>query len=107
MATCENVLLKEQNRDSYEIKIIAKFEEPFPVSYIVRVIAPNGRKADYACGLKCLRNICELLITLCHFTETELYFEDAAKLKKVLTAENLKDFAETVKKTKVYRPDNK
>lgn len=107
MATCENVLLKEQNREGYWIKFLARFEEPFPVSYIVRVIAPNGLKSDYACGLKCLRNISELLTTLCHFAETELYLEDAAKLKKVLTAENLKNFAETLKTTKVYQSDNK
>jgi hypothetical protein len=101
MSACENVLLKETNREGYSIAFLAKFEEQLPVSYIIRIIAPNGHKANYACGLKCFRNIGELLTALCYFAETELYLEDVAKLKKVLTAENLKNFAEILKTTKV------
>jgi hypothetical protein len=38
-----------------------------------------------------------MLSALCYFAETELYLEDTTKLKKVLTAENLKVFAEILK----------
>ena len=41
-----------------------------------------------------------MLTALCCFAETELYLKDAAKLKKVLTAENLKNFADTLKTIK-------
>lgn len=100
MSTCENVLLNKTNIENYSIAFLARFEEQLPVSYIIRVTAPNGHKADYACGLKCFRNIGELLTSLCCFAETELYLKDAAKLKKVLTAENLKNFADTLKTIK-------
>ena len=101
MSTCENVLLEETNREGYRITLLAKFEEPLPVSYIIRVTAPNGRKADYGCTLKCFKNIDKLLTALCYFAETELYLKDTAKLKKVLTAENLETFAETYKDNNV------
>ena len=101
MATCENVLLKRTNGEKYIIAIIAKFEEPLPVRYIIRVTAPNGRKADYVCGLNCFRIISELLSALQYFAETELYHEDTAKLKTVLTAANFKSFVEILKSTKV------
>ena len=103
MATCENVLLEETNGRGYSISFLAKFQESIFVCYIVRVIAPNGRKVDYTCGLKCLKKIGELLTTLCYFAETELYLEDEEKLKNILTAENLKNFADILKSTKPFR----
>ncbi len=81
MATCENILLKRKNGENGSLAIIAKFEEPFPVSYIIRVTAPNCRKADYACGIKCFRIISELLSALQYFAEIELYPKDNTKLK--------------------------
>lgn len=96
MSASENVLFKKMNKEKYSISLIAKFEEPHPVSYIIRVTAPNGHKTDYACTLECCRNISELLTALCYFAETELYLKDTKKLKTVLTAENLWNFADVL-----------
>ena len=40
MSTCENVLLNKTNREKYSIAFLARFEEPLPVSHIIRVTAP-------------------------------------------------------------------
>ncbi|PVX25406.1 MAG: hypothetical protein CW691_04660 [Candidatus Bathyarchaeum sp.] len=101
MPSYENVLLKETNTEKCSISIIAKFEETCPVKYIIRVTAPNGCKADYGCKLECLKKLGELLGALHSFSETELYIEDTAKLKKVLTSKNLKNFADILKSTKI------
>jgi len=69
VTTCENILLKRKNGENGSLAIIAKFEEPFPVSYIIRVTAPNCRKAVYACGLKCFRIISELFSALQYFAK--------------------------------------
>ncbi|MCJ7722083.1 hypothetical protein MUO98_06740 [Candidatus Bathyarchaeota archaeon] len=75
--------MKRKNGENCSLAIIAKFEEPLPVSYIIRVTALNGRKADYACGLKCFRIISELLSARQYFAEIELYPKDTTKLKSV------------------------
>jgi len=100
VATCENVLLKRTNEEHCNLSLIAKFEDTLPVSYVIRVTDPNGRIADYVCGLKCFNVLNELFSTLQYFTEIELYPDDATQLKDVLTAETLKTFAEILKSTK-------
>jgi hypothetical protein len=98
MVTRENILLEKTNGRGYRISFLAKFQESLFVCYIVRVVGPKGHKVDYTCGLKSLRDIGELLTSLCFFAETEFY-QDEAKLKNVLTAENLKSFADNLKST--------
>jgi hypothetical protein len=100
MSTCENVLLHETNKGGYSLEIIAKFEDPFPVSYIIRVATPQGVQADYISTIEGFKNIGGLLMALHYFAETKLYPKNTEKLKEVLTAETIKNFAEVLKSAK-------
>ena len=100
MSACENVLLLETNKGGYSLEILAKFEDPFPVSYTIRVTTPQGVQADYISTLDGFKNIGELLMALHYFAETKLYPKNTEKLKEVLTAENIKNFAEVLKSAK-------
>jgi hypothetical protein len=100
MSACENVLLLETNKGDYSLEILAKFEEPFPVSYIIRVTTPQGVQADYISTLEGFKNIGELLMALHYFAKTKLYPKDTEKLKEVLTAENIKNFSKVLKSAK-------
>jgi len=44
MSACQNVLLHEENKGGYSLALIAKFEEPYPVSYIIRATTPKAGK---------------------------------------------------------------
>lgn len=100
MPTSENELLHETNGGSYSLSIIAKFQDPFPVSYIIRVTPPQGAPVDFISTLEGFKNIGELLIALHHFARTKLYPTNTEKLKEVLTAGFIKSFAELKKSGK-------
>lgn len=97
---CENVLLQEKNQGGYGLAIIAKFQEPFPVNYIIRITTPQGVQADFMSTLEGFMNIGELLMALHFFAETKLYPKDTERLKEVLTADTIKNFAEVLKSAK-------
>ena len=101
MSTCENVLLHEKNQGGYGLSIIAKFQEPFPVNYIIRISTPKGVQADFISTLEGFKNIGELLTALHYFAKTKLYPKDTEKLKEVLTADTIKNFAEVLKSAKL------
>ena len=98
MSVNETVLLEEPNRGGYTLSIIARFEEGYPVQYIIRVSKPiwkpEGREVDYVSTLEGFKKIGELLIALHHFAQKKLYAKDPAKLKEVLTVENIKKIVE-------------
>lgn len=96
----ENILLQETNKGGYRLEVIAKFEDPYPVAYVIRVSTPEGTKVDYISTLDGFKNIGELLTALHYFAQTKLYPKDTAKLKEVLTAESIKSFAEVLKAAK-------
>lgn len=100
MPTCENVLLHEKNNGGYGLAIVARFEEPFPVSYIIRVTTPEGVQADFVSTLDGFKNIGELLIALHYFAGTKLYPRNTERLREVLTADQIKNFAELLKSGK-------
>jgi len=100
MAFYENVLLQDTNKGGYRLSIIARFEEPFPVQYVIRVSSPEGIKVDYMSTLEGFKNIGELLTALHYFAKTKLYPQDPIRLREVLTAENIKNFAEVLKAAK-------
>ena len=100
MAFYENVLLQETNKGGYRLSIIARFEEPFPVQYVIRVSSPEGIEVDYMSTLEGFKNIGELLTALHYFAKTKLYPQDPIRLREVLTAENIKNFAEVLKSAK-------
>jgi len=100
MSSCENVLLHEENKGGYSLEIVAKFEDPFPVSYIIRISTPQGDRADFISNLEGFKNIGELLMALHYFAETKLYPKDTEKLREVLTADSIKNFAEVLKSAK-------
>lgn len=90
----------KKNQGGYSLAIIAKFQEPFPVSYIIRITTPQGVQADFVSTLEGFKNIGELLMALHYFAETKLYPKDTEKLKEVLTAGTIKSFAEVLKSAK-------
>ena len=100
MSTSENILLHEKNQGGYSLAIVAKFQEPYPVSYIIRIATPQGVQADFMSTLDGFKNIGELLMALHYFAETKLYPKDTEKLKEVLTADQIKNFAELLKSGK-------
>ena len=100
MSVYENVLLEDTNKGGYRLAIITRFEEPFPVQYIIRVSSPDGVEVDYMSTLEGFKNIGELLTALHYFAQTKLYPQDPLKLREVLTAENIKNFAEVLKAAK-------
>ena len=100
MSTNENVLVQETNKGGYKLAIIAKFEDPYPVQYVIRVSAPDGTEVHYMSTLEGFKNIGELLTSLHYFAQMKLYSKDALRLREVLTAENIKNFAEVLKAVK-------
>jgi len=96
MSVAENVLMEDSNKGGYRLAIIARFEEPFPVQYKIRVSTPKGFEVDYVSTLEGFKNIGELLTALHYFAKTKLYPKDVHRLKEVLTAENIKNFAEVL-----------
>jgi hypothetical protein len=100
MSTCENVLLYETNNGGYSLEIVAKFEESCPVRYIIRVTTPEDSQVDFISTLAGFKNIGELLVALHYFAETKLYPKNTEELKKVLTADTIKNFAEVLKSAK-------
>lgn len=93
----ENILLQETNKGGYKLEVIAKFEDPYPVAYIIRISTPDGIMADYISTLEGFKNIGELLMALHYFAQTKLYPKNIDKLREVLTAETIKNFAEVLK----------
>lgn len=93
----ENVLLHETNKGGYALRIVARFQEPYPVSYTIRLATPEGQEIDYISTLEGFKSIGELLVALHYFAQTKLYPRDTARLKEVLTAENIKNFAEVLR----------
>ena len=96
----ENILLQETNKGGYRLEVIAKFEDPYPVAYIIRLSTPKGKKVDYISTIEGFKNIGDLLTALHYFAKTKLYPKDVSKLREVLTTENIKNFAEVLKAAK-------
>jgi len=93
----ENILVEETNKGGYKLEILAKFEDPFPVLYIIRVSTPDGIEVDYLSTLEGFKNIGELLLALHHFAKKKMYPKKPDELREVLTAENIKKFAQLMK----------
>ena len=100
MSTSENLLLEETNKGGYTLKILARFEDPFPVQYIIRVSTPEDTQVSFISTIEGFKNIGELLTALHYFAQTKVYPKDVDKLREVLTAENIKNFAEVLKSAK-------
>jgi hypothetical protein len=98
--SCENVLVHEGNKGGFSLEIIAHFEKSCPVKYIIRITTPEDVQADFISTLDGFKNIGELLTALHYFAQTKLYPKDTEKLKEVLTADNIKNFAEVLKSAK-------
>lgn len=96
----ENILLKEANKGGYTLAIVARFEDPFPVQYRIRVSTPEGTEVDYVSTIEGFKSIGELLTALHYFAKTKLYPRNTNKLREVLTAEKIKSFAEVLKSAK-------
>jgi len=97
MPVNENILLQETNKGGYRLEVIAKFVDPYPVAYIIRVSTPEGTRADYIGTIEGFKNIGALITALHYFAKTKLYPKNTTELRKVLTAETIKNFAEVLK----------
>jgi len=103
MPFSENVLLCERNRGNFSLELVARFVENSPVKYIIWITTPEGVIADYVSSLQGFRNVGELLVALHSFAEEKLYPTDTEELRKVLTAENIKNFARLKKSGKFMK----
>ena len=103
MPFSENVLLCEKNRGNFSLELVARFAENSPVKYIIRITTPEGAIADFVSSLEGFKNVGELLVALHSFAEEKLYPTDTEELRKVLTADSIKSFAQLKKSGKFIK----
>jgi hypothetical protein len=100
----DHVIWQQHNRGSYELSIVARLTGPLVsnVQYILRLKNPDDTKIDYLTTLDGFRELGELFQALHHFCKRPIYANerDIGKLKELLSAENIKKFAEFLKLSK-------
>lgn len=88
----------EQNRSNYEISVIARLKGPHVsnVQYMVRLKSPQQDMMSYMVTLEGFRKLGELFLALHDFCKDPIFANErnVEKLKKLLTPENIKNFAE-------------
>ena len=91
----------QSNKGDYEVSVVARLKGPLVsnVQYILRVKDPDNNTIDYMTTLEGFKELGQLFQALHHFCRRPIYAneKDAAKLKKLLTAENIKNFVELMK----------
>ena len=97
----------EQNRGSFELSIVARLKGPLVsnVQYIIRLKTPEDETIDYMTTLEGFKEIGELLLALHDFSKLPIYANErhVEKLKELLTADNIKKFADIIKTYKLGR----
>jgi len=94
-----------ENRGRYKLSIIARLSGPLVsnVQYMLRIKNPDGFSIDYMTTLNGFKELGELLQALYYFCKLPLYANEKHidKLKNLLTPENIKNFAEIVKSSRL------
>ena len=88
----------ERNRKDFEISVIARLKGPrvSNVQYMVRLKNPQQATMNYMVTLEGFKELGELFLALHNFCKDPIFANErnVEKLKKLLTVENIKNFAE-------------
>jgi hypothetical protein len=88
----------ERNTKDFEISVIARLKGPrvSNVQYMVRLKNPQQDSMNYMVTLEGFRELGELFLALHNFCKDPIFANErnVEKLKKLLTVENIKNFAE-------------
>ena len=101
MEIWENQLATEINSGGFQLSIVAASAGVGPVNYIIRIEKPNWDRVDYVSSLEGFKKLGELLLNLNAFTEDKAQIDDKEKLRELLTAENIKKYANFKKALKI------
>ena len=93
MEIWENQLTTEMNSGCFQLSIVAASAEVGSVEYILRIEKPNWDRVDYVMSLDGVKKLGERLLDLYSFAEEKLRINDKRKLKELLTAKNLAEYA--------------
>jgi len=97
----------EQNKGNFELSIVARLKGPLVsnVQYMIRLETPEDETIDYMTTLQGFKELGELLLALHDFCKLPIYANEkhVDKLKELLTAENIKKFAEIIKTSRLGR----
>ena len=101
MENWENQLAAEMNSGGFQISVVAAFVDVGSVKYIIRTEKPNWDRVDYACSLEEIKKLGELLLDLYSFVSERVPVNDKGKLRELLSAKNIMDYAKLKKTVKI------
>ena len=101
MENWENQLATEMNSGGFQISVVAASVGFGSVKYIIRTEKPNWDKVDYVCSLEEIKKLGELLLDLYSFVSERLPVNDKGKLRELLVAKNIMDYARLKKTVKI------
>lgn len=91
----------ERNKCGYELSIIARLKAPHlsNVLYMVQLNNPHNDPTSYALTLEGFKKLGELFLALHDFCKDPIFVKEKSleNLKTLLTAENIKNYAEISK----------
>jgi hypothetical protein len=94
----DHIIWQNSNLGHYKISIVARLKDPnfYNVAYTLRLENPGEQSIDYVLSLDGFRELGELCIALSKFCKKSIFANEhnIDKLKKLLTSENIKSFAE-------------
>ena len=94
----DHLVWREQNRSNFEFSVIARLKGPrvSNVQYMVRLKNPQQDTMSYMVTLEGFKTLGELFLALHDFCKDPIFANErnVEKLKKLLTPENIKNFAE-------------
>jgi len=103
----DHEIWQERNKGNYELSVIARLKGPLVsnVQYILRLEDPEGYGIDYMTTLDGFKEIGELFLALHDFCKLPIYANEkhVDKLKELLTPENIKNFAEIIKTSRLEK----
>ncbi len=105
--TIDHVVCCQRNKGNYELSIIARLKGPLVsnVQYMVRLKNPENYTIDYMVTLDGFKEFGELFLALHDFCRLPIYANEkhVEKLKEILTAENIKKFAEIIETSRLAK----
>jgi hypothetical protein len=94
----DHIIWQHSNLGHYKISIVARLNDPnfYNVAYLLRLEDPEEQSIDYVLSLDGFKELGELCIALSKFCKKSIFpnEQNIEKLKKLLTRENIKNFAE-------------
>ena len=94
----DHVIWSESNKGHYKISIVARLAAPnaYNVAYMIRQENKEGQSIDIMLSLEGLKELGELCIALHDFCKESIGVneQNVNKLKKLLTCENIKNYAQ-------------